>query len=1129
MLAVIPTDNRMIRYSKILSYSYQLTSNFVFCSLVIICLGLFRVPVVDAGEREDYTFAYKLYEKGAYTVAKDQFETFIQKYPDSENYDDARLLIGESALNLERYDVAIQNFKRLTAEHPNSSLRLDAVRGIATAWFRQGKYTEAIKGFQEFWEAASKDVNSFSIDVIAESIYLTGESYEKLGLYQKAREYYDQVLKDYPQANQSADALYSTAWVDYRLKKFKQAHDQLLSFVEQYPDHYATIEATYRAAESLFQIYDWPSAQVEFEQFIAKYQDHSHQKQGLLKQYVVDARFRLGECYFQQQMMNEARDTFAYLLHESEKTSISAEAQYWIGEILAEEGKGNEAIHEYQKVIRLYPDSAVSDNAQYGIAMVYFDKGLTDSKGYTEAKVAFKLVADNLKSELSDAARFRMGECFRLSREFNSAILNYNKVGGNSPYEDDAQYQIAISYFELRDYQSAASVLKNLLVSAPETDLKSYVLYHLGLSYFNLRQYSDSASAFDGYFSTLADRDLPTASADEALYWKARALFEAENYSDGIATCNTLVQTYPDSQFLQQAEFFIAESTYWQEGSASAYQSARQKYQDLLKKGADKVWAEKYRFGIGWTYFSEAVLSEGKQRNKLYEQAIMIWREMIQKYPSGNYSDQAQYHQGVAQSNLKHYRQAIKTFSELLQTYESSNWRDDAQYQIGWAYYKLERYSDAVSAFRKQLQAFPASQLEPKAIFGIANAYFKLGKYTNAITEYRRVIDNFPNLKVETGQSGVEKSFDLRPEAQYYVAESYVNLRNYQYAIQSYGKVIEHYPKSVWADDAQYGIATAYEDQGDNKQALHAYQQLIKYYPSSALAPDVQIHIGRFYFTEKNYSRAISEFQKVIEQYENSESSSLAQYHIGKSYLEIGSFKQAISAFQKVSEKSKLAATARYEAGYTWYNKKNPGRNLEKAIDAFLVVARQYPKSNDAPRALLLAGYCNQELLRWNKAAEIYQKILNQYSESEQSKMTQLLLGHVYRSQKQYASAISAYTTIRDGGTDQYPVEIVIDAELRLAETLSLNGQHYEAGSTYLRVRHLREQHNPLTALHAAIRAADAYAKAKKDFLAKDGYEDAISLYQTYISSVNVNQKKDWEQLHQYAAKMYQELLRRTQ
>ena len=43
-----------------------------------ILLYLFCTIIANAGEREDYTFAYKLYEKKV--RSKDQFEIFIQKY-----------------------------------------------------------------------------------------------------------------------------------------------------------------------------------------------------------------------------------------------------------------------------------------------------------------------------------------------------------------------------------------------------------------------------------------------------------------------------------------------------------------------------------------------------------------------------------------------------------------------------------------------------------------------------------------------------------------------------------------------------------------------------------------------------------------------------------------------------------------------------------------------------------------------------------------------------------------------------------------------------------------------------------------------------------------------------------------
>ncbi len=82
------------------SYDKQSISRFLPHFFVLLCL--FCTITANAGEREDYTFAYKLYEKKAYAVAKDQFEIFIQKYPESKNVDEARMLVGESALNLEQ-------------------------------------------------------------------------------------------------------------------------------------------------------------------------------------------------------------------------------------------------------------------------------------------------------------------------------------------------------------------------------------------------------------------------------------------------------------------------------------------------------------------------------------------------------------------------------------------------------------------------------------------------------------------------------------------------------------------------------------------------------------------------------------------------------------------------------------------------------------------------------------------------------------------------------------------------------------------------------------------------------------------------------------------------------------------
>ena len=1082
----------------------------LFCKiLAILSIFMWLIHPAIAGEREEYAFAYNFFQKQAYAIAKDQFKSFLQEYPHSDNADDARFWVGECALRLKNYDEAIQHFKQLEIDYPGSPLRLDAVFGVATAWFGQGKYEESIEAYEHVVKQ-SNDTH-----VISQSLYLIGEGYDNLGLYQKGGEYYDQVLTKYPQSEEAKDALYAKGWSLYRLRQYQSAYDIFTRLTKTYPEHYALVEASYRAAESLFKLRNWANAQAAYQKFISTYEkDEEHQ------QFVLNARFRLGECYFQQQLMEDAKDTFQLLLHEYGTSPIAAEAQYWIAEILLEEEQYPEAIHEYQKVVNLYPKSDVVDDAQFGIAMAYFRQG-----DYAKARNQFKVVADNLRSALADAARFRMGKCFRLQREFNSAILNYKRVNSKSSYADDAQYGLATSAFELRDYSQAIRALNELLKFHPSSPLKPYTLHQLGLAYFNQKEYQKSAEVFDRFFEETRGEKLETAPPDEALFWKARALYELENYGGTIQTCNQLLQEFPTSSLRYQAEFFIAESTYWGEQNPKALQSARQKYQALLNKHPQGEWAEKCRYGIGWTYFSEAALSKNEtQGAKHHRKAIKAWEGVLKTHPQGEFADKAQYHIGIAQVNLKQYNAAITAFKRVIAGYPGSNWSDDARYHIGWSLYKQEKYREAIAVFNEMLTKHSGSQLVPKAIFGIANAYFKQGKFGEAIKHYQRVVDKYPN---PIREPGAEKVVNLRPEAQYYIGESFQGLQNYTEAIRAFEKVIQHYPTSEWADDAQYGIAAAYENLGQKEKAIQAYGTLIQKYPGRELAPDVQIQIGGFYYQDKDYKRAIAEFQKAINQYPNTPAAWMAQYNIGKSYIALGSYRQAGAAFEQVDPRSEFASRAAYDVGHTWYNQKNPSRNLGNAVKALLQVPQKYPKSPDAPRALLLAGECYQELVEWDKSVAVYQQILDNYPDAEEARLAQLYLGHAYRTQKKYQGAIAAYDVIRKAGTEEgYRPDIVIEAMWYLAETRSMMGNHKEAGVTYLRIHVLYKQHDSLTALAASVRAADAFTKAGDIYMAKDSYEDAIELYDVNVSTIqDAKIKKDWEKLYNSAKTKLQQLV----
>ena len=1079
--------------------------------LTIVFIFTWIVNPAIAGEREEYSFAYSFFEKETYGIAKDRFKAFLQEYPDSENADDARFLMAECALRLKGYDEAIQHYKRLQIDYPDSPLRLDAVYGVATAWFRQGKYEEAIKAFEKVIEESHDE------QVISQSLYLIGEGYDNLGLYQKAGAYYNRVLTKYPQSPKAKDALYARGWSFYRLNEYQAAYDVFTRFIKTYSNHYAVVEASYRAAESLFNLGDWADAQTAYQNFLGTYgKDEEH------RQIILSARFRLGECYFQQQLMDEAKETFQLLLQEYGTSPIAVEAQYWIAEILLEQGKYAEAVYEYGKIVNLHPKSDVVDDAQFGIATAYFRQG-----DYVQARTQFKVVAENLRSNLADSARFRIGECFRLQREFNSAILNYKKVRPTSSYAADALYALGTSAFELQDYTQAARTFNELLQSYSTNPLKPYALHQLGLAYFNLDEYQKSVEVFDFFFEATRGSEFETAPQDEALFWKARALYELKNYSEATQTFERLLQLFPNSR-QSEAELFIAESIFWNQQNESGFQSAREKYQALLDKHPEEKWAEKCRYGIGWTHFSEATLSkDGSTAAKHYQSAIDAWGEVVKNHSTGELADQAQYHIGVAHINLKQYNDAIDAFNQLIAGYSGSNWHDDARYHIGWSLYKQEKYDEAILAYDEMLKKHSGSQFVPQAVFGIANSYFKQGMFTKSVEYFQRVVNEFPN---PIREPGTEQIVDLRPEAQYYIAESYLSHRDNAAAIEAYGKVIQHYPASEWADDAQYGVALAFENLGQKEKAIQAYRTLIRRYASGDLAADAQIKIAGFYYQDKDFTRAIAEFQEAINRNPNTQEAWLAQYNIGKSYIALASYRQAIKAFERVDPRSDIAATAAYEIGFAWYDINNPGRNLGNAANALLKVAQEFPKNPDATRALSLAGKCYQELAEWNKAVGVYRQILGSYPHSEEAKRAQLELGHTYRSQGKPENAIAAYDVIRKAGADDYPIDIVIDAVLNLAESQLNVGRHEDGAVTYLRIPLLYKHYDPLITLNATVRAANAFTKAGEIYIAKDTYEDAIKFYEANASTVqNSKIRDDWDKLYDTAKTKLQQLIRRIE
>jgi len=159
------------------------------------------------------------------------------------------------------------------------------------------------------------------------------------------------------------------------------------------------------------------------------------------------------------------------------------------------------------------------------------------------------------------------------------------------------------------------------------------------------------------------------------------------------------------------------------------------------------------------------------------------------------------------------------------------------------------------------------------------------------------------------------------PKEQLEFADQYYQSKDYPKALLEYEKLIKHYPKAKEAPIAQLAIARCYEDLGKDYKAFQECQKVIEKYPFSDLAPDVvdrQYKIGERMLQNPKKNQFVSTLT-------------------GGDYDVVDVFRTVI----KNAPYGKNAAVAQYKIGLYLAEKKM----YQEARDEFDKVVNDYPES----------------------------------------------------------------------------------------------------------------------------------------------------------------------------------------
>ncbi|HEV2177973.1 MAG TPA: outer membrane protein assembly factor BamD [Terriglobia bacterium] len=216
----------------------------------------------------------------------------------------------------------------------------------------------------------------------------------------------------------------------------------------------------------------------------------------------------------------------------------------------------------------------------------------------------------------------------------------------------------------------------------------------------------------------LATRINPGDQPDQVLYEKAVNEIKHGRYDVGRLTLQTLINTYPDSEYLAKAKLAIADS-YYNEGGVSGLTQAEAEYKDFITFFPTAPEAPEAQFRAGMSHFklmgkydrdrTEAGLAEAE------------FKEFLRKYPDSPV--------------MPRVKARLREVQELLA---------QSDYEIARYYYLKGANPAARIRFQEIADKYPDYSQADHALWYLGQTLERLRQPTQAATFYARIITDYP-------------------------------------------------------------------------------------------------------------------------------------------------------------------------------------------------------------------------------------------------------------------------------------------------------------------------------------------------------------------------------------------------
>lgn len=497
---------------------------------------------------------------------------FSRKKMDSDGY----YKLGYSYFKIGNDQGAIDNFKLAALD--SDQLGQNSSFYLGKLYLKRRNYSYALSAFKT---AAAEGEDEA---IREEALFLVGKVNYSSGQYSDAIQYLGQFNEAYPTSR------FGTESAELLTKSYLKTsdYDQAVSHIEKSSVKTPVIKEAYQTicfqrAQQLFN-------DSQFAQAIDYFNRSLVYK--VKPRLASEAYYYLGESYSITNKPDMARKAYNDCQRISTSTPWYTLSSYGLAYLdYNQKSFSNAEVHFSNYISRAKKTDQYYQDAQVRLADCYFvqkkyDKALSLYKQLQDSQIPF------------DYLQYQIGNIHSLNDRREAARDAYLKViniDAKSGYKDNSVYQIGESYIADGAFDNASRQFTNLIQQYPESALVPYSYAKRALSYYNLNQNEKAKNdyeyilqhyishevanaallglqeligrgvnvdGFESYMEAFQEANPDNSSLEVVAFEAAKNQYYNQNYRKAIDDFGAFKTKYPESSFLLDVQYFVADSYY---------------------------------------------------------------------------------------------------------------------------------------------------------------------------------------------------------------------------------------------------------------------------------------------------------------------------------------------------------------------------------------------------------------------------------------------------------------------------------------------------------------------------------------------------------------------------------------